>query len=48
MLLIVMTPLWFWEEPTYWPDTMSTNVCDWVQVWVVVSSTLGVYEWQGK
>jgi hypothetical protein len=30
MYLRILTPLWFWEEPTYWPDTFSSDTRNWL------------------
>ena len=47
MILIVMTPLWFWEEPTYYADTLSPNPVHWNCG--VAYSPLGVFfEWSNE
>jgi len=45
MRLIILPALWFWEEPSYWPDTLSLNTTYWDYGFAY--SALGEsYEWR--
>lgn len=43
MIITVLPALWFWDEPTYWPDTLSPHPEHWTCGYAY--SPLGSYEW---
>jgi hypothetical protein len=46
MYLIIMPALWFWEEPTYWPDSLSPYTEHWTCGFAY--SPLGSFEWRRR